>query len=102
MGVLAMLELQGETQVLMAAAEELERRLPPPDGLMARITAPTEDGMVLFQLWESTEARQRNADDPRHAEALAASGMMSAMQGSRSRVFDDAILHDLGAPSSPH
>jgi hypothetical protein len=56
--------------------------------------------MVLFQLWESAEARQRNADDPGHAEALSASGMLAAVQGSRSRVFDDAVLHELGEPTS--
>jgi hypothetical protein len=92
MGVLAMLELQGETSELMAAAEEIDRRLPACDGLLARITAPTEDGMVLFQLWDSAESRQRNADDPEHAEVLAESGMLAAMRGTRSRVFDGAVL----------
>jgi len=95
MGVLAMLELQGERLELMAAAEDLERRLPQPDGLLARIVAPTDDGMVLFQLWESVQARQRNADGPAHAEALVASGMRAAVRGSRSRVFDQAALHRL-------
>src|SRR5213592_4818133 len=95
MGVLAMLELQGETGDLMAAAEEIDRRLPHPDGLLARIVAPTDDGMVLFQLWESAEARQRNADDPMHAEVLVASGMRAAMRGSRSRAFDQAVLRRL-------
>jgi hypothetical protein len=92
MGVLAMLELQGETPDLMAASEELDRRLPAPQGLLARIVAPTDDGMVLFQLWDSGAARQRNADDPAHADALEASGMLAALRGSRSRVFDDAVL----------
>lgn len=57
MGVRAMLELEGETPELMEASEELERRLPAPEGLLARIVAPTEDGTVHFQLWESVEAR---------------------------------------------
>jgi hypothetical protein len=92
MGVLAMLEMEGDTAELMAAAEELDRRLPAPEGLLARITAPTDDGMVLFQLWESAEVRQRNADDAGHAEALAESGMLAAMRGSRSRAFDGALL----------
>ncbi len=61
----AMLELQGETPALMAASEELDRRLPAPEGLLARI----DDGVVLFQLWESSAARQRNAEDPAQAEA---------------------------------
>jgi hypothetical protein len=92
MGVLAMLELEGDTAALMAASDELERRLPQPDGLLVRILAPTESGVVLLQLWESAEARQRNADDPAHAEALAASGIQAVVRGSRSRVFDAAEL----------
>src|SRR5687767_954216 len=101
MGVLVMLELQGETSDLMAASGELDRRLPQPDGLLARIVAPTDDGMVLFQLWESADARQRNADDPAHAEALVASGMRAAMRTSRSRVFDQAVLRRLAGTEAP-
>lgn len=101
MGVLAILELQGETPALMAASEELDRRLPAPEGLLARIVAPTDDGVVLFQLWESSAARQRNAEDPAHAEALTASGMLAALRGRRSRVFDDAVLRRL-AGTEPH
>ena len=76
MGVLRTLELQGQTGELMAASEELDRRLPAPDGLRARIVASTVDGIVLFQLWDSAAAPQGNADDPAHADALAASGML--------------------------
>jgi len=92
MGVLAMLELQGETSELMAASEAIDRLLPEREGLLARIAAPTDEGMVLFQLWDSAEARQRNADDPVHADALVASGMRAVVRGSRSRVFDGAVL----------
>lgn len=99
MGVLAMLELQGDSAALMAASDELERR-PRPEGLLVRIVAPTDDGMVLFQLWQSAEARQRNADNPAHAEALAASGMRAAVRGTRSRVFDEAALRLVAAPGA--
>lgn len=92
MGVLAMLELDGETSTLLAASAELERLLPSPDGVQARIVASTERGIVLFQLWESAEARQRNADDPGHADALEASGLTALVRGSRSTVFEDAEL----------
>jgi hypothetical protein len=94
-GVLAMLELDGETAALMAATEELERLLPPPEGLLVRVVAPTADGIVLFQLWKSQEARQRNAENPHHASALEASGMRGAVRGSRSRAFEDAQLEYL-------
>lgn len=95
MGVLAMLELEGEPLELMEASGELERRLPAPEGLLARIVAPTEHGMVLFQLWESAEARQRNADNPGHAQALVDSGMQARVRASRSRVFDEAVVQYL-------
>jgi hypothetical protein len=92
MGVLAMLELDGDTAPLMDATEELDRLLPAPDGLLVRIVAPTAEGIVLFQLWESPEARRRNAENPDHAAALEASGMRGSVRGSRSRVFEDAHI----------
>lgn len=101
MGVLAMLELEGETPELLQASEELERRLPAPEGLLARIVAPTEEGMVLFQLWESAEARQRNADNPVHAQALVESGMRARVRGSRSRIFNEAVLQHLAEGIAP-
>jgi hypothetical protein len=92
MGVLAMLEIDGDTQQISAAVVKLERLMPEPAGVLARIVAPTDDGMVLFQLWESAEARQAHADNPAHADALRESGMLAAMTASRSRVFEDAQL----------
>lgn len=92
MGVLAMLEIDGDTQQISAAVVELERLMPEPAGVLARIVAPTDDGMVLFQLWESAEARQAHADNPAHTDALCESGMLAAMTASRSRVFENAQL----------
>ena len=95
MGVLAMLELEGDTADLIAAGEELDRLLPRPEGLLLRIVAPTDDGMVLFQLWDSPELRARHAENPAHAEALKVSGMQALVRGSHSRVFDEAELRYL-------
>ena len=92
MAVLAMLELDGDTEALLAAGGALEDLLGTPPGLMARIVAPTETGIVLFQLWASPEDRQRNADDPGHREGLAASGMLAAATSARSRAFEGARL----------
>ena len=92
MGVLAMLELDGDPAEPLAASAEIDRRLSAPEGLLIRIAAPTDGGMVLFQLWENAEARQRNADDPAHASALEASGMKRLASGMRSRVFNGAEL----------
>jgi hypothetical protein len=97
MGVLAMLEIEGDTGRIAAAMEELERLLPAPEGLVVRMTTPTPEGLVLFQLWASPAARQANADDPEHREALRASGMLDAMTGSRSRTFEDVRLTVLDA-----
>jgi hypothetical protein len=62
--VLAMLELDGPTDALLAAAERLDGLLETPEGLVARILAPTDTGIVLWQLWQTVEARSRNAAMP--------------------------------------
>ena len=92
MPVLAMLELDGDRDALMAAGDALDRLLDTPDGLLVRIVAPTETGIVLFQLWSTPEDRQRNADGQGHREALERSGMLAAARASRSQVFSDAEL----------
>ena len=90
--VLAMLELDGPPDALLAGAAELERRLGTPEGLLARIVAPTATGIVLWQLWASATARERNAHDPGHGAALRDSGITAAVTGSRSRTFAGAEL----------
>ena len=45
-----MLELDGPTDALLAAASA-RRHLGTPEGLLARIVAPTPTGIVLWQLW---------------------------------------------------
>jgi hypothetical protein len=92
MPVLAMLELDGDAPSLMAAGSALDELLGTPRGLMARIMAPTESGIVLFQLWRTPQDRQRNADDPGHRQALETSGMLAAATSTRSRTFEDAEL----------
>ena len=96
MAVLAMLEIDGETERIVAAMARLEQLLPQQAGLLARIVAPTDAGMVLFQLWESPAARQANAADPAHADALRDSGMLDVMSATRSRVFEGARLTAFG------
>ena len=90
--VLAMLELDGPTDALLAAGARLERHLGTPEGLLARIVAPTQTGIVLWQLWASPAARERHAEDPRHAEALRESGLTELVTGTRSRAFQRAAL----------
>ena len=87
-----MLELDGPTDALLAAAGRLDALLETPAGLIARILAPTETGVVLWQLWETAEARARNAEDPAHGEALRASGLLALVTGTRARAFEGAAL----------
>ena len=90
--VLAMLELDGPTDALLAAAEKLDGLLETPDGLVARIVAPTDAGVVLWQLWQSAEARSHHADDAAHDEALRASGLLDLVTGTHARAFEGAAL----------
>ena len=87
-----MLELDGPTDALLAAAQRLDGLLETPEGLVARILAPTDTGVVLWQLWQTVEARSRNAGDAAHAAALRASGLLDLVTGTRARAFEGAAL----------
>ena len=56
MGVLVILEMDGLTDALLAAAADLEARRPTP-AVLARAVAPTESGVVVATFWESAESR---------------------------------------------
>jgi len=43
-------------------------------------------------VWESAAARDAYQSEPEHQEALQASGLMAAVTGMRSRVFENAEL----------
>ena len=96
-----MLELDGPTDALLAAGEKLERHLGTPEGLLARIVAPTPTGIVLWQLWSSAATRERHAGDARHAEALRESGLTELVTGTRSRAFAHATLEVFERPGDP-
>jgi hypothetical protein len=97
MAVLVILEMEGDTDALVTAAEDLESRRPNPV-VMARAVAPTENGLIVCTLWESAEARDAFQGDPEHREALEASGLLAAVTNMSSRVFDDATLSLRPAP----
>jgi hypothetical protein len=65
--------------------------------LVARIVAPTETGIVLWQLWASAQARQHHADDPDHHAALQASGIEALASAARARAFPGATLRTFSA-----
>jgi len=91
MGVLVILEMDGPTDALLAAAADLEARRPTPS-VLARAIAPTESGVVVATFWESAESRDEYQSQPEHREALQASGVLDAVTDMRSRVFEDAEL----------
>jgi hypothetical protein len=90
-GVLVMLEMDGSTDALRAAAVDLEARRPTA-AILARMVAPTETGVVVATFWESAEARDEYQSQPEHREALQASGLLAAVTDMRTRVFEDAEL----------
>ena len=91
MGVLVILEMDGSTDALLAAAADLEARRPT-SAIRARVVAPTESGVVVATFWESAEARDGYQSQPEHHEALQASGLLDAVKEMRSRVFEAAEL----------
>ena len=91
MGVLVILEMDGSTDALLAAAADLEARRPT-SAILARVVAPAENGVVVVTFWESAEARDAYQSEPEHREALEASGLLGAVKEMRSRVFEHAQL----------
>jgi hypothetical protein len=91
MGVLVILEMDGASDALLRAAADLEDRRPAPAAL-ARMVAPTENGVVVCTFWESAAARDHHQSQPEHGEALQKSGLLEAVTDMRSRVFEDAEL----------
>jgi hypothetical protein len=91
MGVLVILEMDGEPDTLLAAAADLEARRPT-TAIQARMVARTETGAVVVTFWESAAAREEYQSQPEHNEALRASGLLDAITGMRSRVLEDADL----------
>ena len=91
MTVMVILEMDGDPEALRAAAADLEARRPT-SAIKARCSAPMDGGLILCTVWESAEARDAYQAEPEHQEALEASGLMAAVTGMRSRVFENAEL----------
>jgi hypothetical protein len=78
MPVMVILEMDGDSDALLAAAAELEARRPT-SAVTARVAAPMEGGIVVCTVWESASARDAYQSEPEHQEALQASGLMAAV-----------------------
>jgi hypothetical protein len=73
--VLMIVSMRGPTEDLLVASDRIVCGIGMPDGLLARVIAPTEDGIMLVNLWASEEQRRASNDDPTHQEAVQASGI---------------------------
>jgi heme-degrading monooxygenase HmoA len=51
-----------------------------------------DGGAIVCTVWESAAARDAYQSEPEHREALEASGLLAAITGMRSRVFENAEL----------
>jgi hypothetical protein len=91
MALMVILEMDGDPDALLAAAADLQARRPT-SAMTARVVAPTDGGVVVCTVWESAAARDTYQSEPAHQEALQASGIMAAVTGMRSRVFENAEL----------
>jgi hypothetical protein len=91
MAVMVILEMDGDSEALLAAAADLEARRPT-SAITARVVAPMDGGVMVSTVWESAAAREAYQSEPEHQEALQASGLLEAVTGMRSRVFENAEL----------
>jgi heme-degrading monooxygenase HmoA len=99
MGVLVLMESKGDREQLLAASDDLLRRAGRAEGLLLRVIAPTDDGLLLIHLWESEEARERWHENPRHQDALRDSGMTVLARDRHVRVLQ-AHHVDIGQPNA--
>ena len=77
MAVLMIVTMRGPTPQLVAASATIERAVGMPAGLLARAIAPSEEGIVLVNVWASETLRRASNDDPRHRAAVHESGIAS-------------------------
>lgn len=89
--VMVILEMDGDSGALLTSAADLEARRPT-SAVTARVVAPMDGGVVVCTVWESAAARDAYQSEPEHQEALQASGLLAAVTGMRSRVFENAEL----------
>jgi hypothetical protein len=99
MPVLMILDLEGDTERLLAVCEEIERGIGMPDGLLVRTVAPTDGGVVVVNLWASEEQRRRSNDDPEHARVVGESGLAEVATRRSVQRYETARL-ELGSVES--
>jgi heme-degrading monooxygenase HmoA len=88
MAILVIMESKGDPDRLLEATKDVARSAGPPQGLLARCVARTDDGIVLVHVWESADARSAWHNNPGHQEALRASGMATLVEGRLVREYE--------------
>jgi hypothetical protein len=90
MAVLMIVSMRGPTPDLLAAADRIERGIGSPEGLLARAVAPTDDGIVLVNLWASEDLRRASNDDPAHEQVLRESGIADVTESTAVARYETA------------
>lgn len=88
MSVLVLVRMRGKTDRLLEASERLAEVFGMPDGLRAQATAPTDEGIVMMQIWESDEQRQLANEDPANRDALQSSGLLRETLSGSAEVYE--------------
>ena len=88
MSVLVLVHMRGNTDKLLAASDRLAETFGMPAGLSAHVTAPTDEGIVLMQVWDSEEHRRQANEDPRNRDALQASGLLRVTLSGSAEVYE--------------
>ena len=83
-----LVRMRGKPERLLEASDRLAEAQGMPDGLTAQVTAPTDEGIVLMQVWESDEKRLLAQDDPANREALQASGLLRETLSGSAEVYE--------------
>jgi hypothetical protein len=100
MSVLVLVRMRGKIDRLLEASERLAEVFGMLDGLRAQVTAPTDEGIVMMQIWESDEQRQLANEDPANRDALQSSGLLRETLSGSAEVYetDRVTFADVVAP----
>jgi hypothetical protein len=96
MAVLVIVSMRGPRSELLAACETIELGLGMPPGLLLRVLAPSDDGVVLVNLWANEDLRRASNDNPAHRSIVQASGLATLAVDSTVQRLDAARV-DLAA-----
>jgi len=84
MAVVSMMRVQGDPEEVSGRLQnvrEVGKRLAPKHGGLATITAKTDDGLLVINLWQTEEGRHAMAEEPEIQEAVRNAGLQPAFEG---------------------